>query len=158
MADTIESTEPAKTKKPRKVRSKLETLSAQLQRVIKSQAKINHIVKKNGDTVIKARSALIQWGKLPDGASPTATDLATDVMNLIASGFVPPSTRTVTESFVEGQPVKLKDDFVNVYAMVYSAVERDSMTYGFYDEVSKVAMVHTAERTMAVKLKHIEAK
>ncbi len=159
MSDENTATDaPKKTRKPRASHSKLEVLKTKLAKAIKSQESITKIVKRNGDTVVAARSALIQWGKLAEGSDPTATDLAAAVDALIAENFAPPKARVAKEEFVAGQAVKLKADFENVYSMVYSAVERDSMTYGFYDEVSKVAMVPTAERTMAVKLKHIEAK
>ena len=103
------------------------------------------------ETTLKA------WGKLT-AENPTIGEMQDIAKSLSTEGFVPPKGRVTVETFVEGTPVQIKEDFRAAYSHVYSEIERTTMVYDFYDDVNKRAMCKTDGRTMIVKPKHLEPR
>lgn len=130
-------------------------------------AKASRYVKDETKAVAKAASldksfkaiegTLKKWGKLPDGEH-MASELLDIATALREAGFVPATGVATAEKFVEGDLVELKPDFVEAFKSVYSDVEIGSMSYYFFDDVSKMAQCKTDGRMMIVKLRQIQAR
>lgn len=149
---------PKAPRKPREKTSKVEALLKSLRSLVKSEASIAAKVASNTTKAAKARAKLKAWGTA-DADEISLEQLLDTVVGLHTANFVPPAgSRVVVEPFGEGDLVQLKSDYVEKYSLVYSAVERESMSYSMYDDVNRVAMCPTSERTMVVKLKHIEPR
>jgi len=151
MTDTTE-------KKPRKTTTPTERLD----NVGKRAAKSATLADKGRAKLVKT---LHGWGLVATVSPPETTqELAAIASKAHVDGFTPPkatrATRAVaTNDYKEGDALQLVPDFEGAYAAVYSAEERASMTYEFYDEVNKVAVIKTSSpRQMAAKLKHIQRK
>jgi len=138
----------------------LPRLVSQVTKYIKDEENAEKRAKALGKKFDGFVATLRAWGKLPESAELSASDIKTVADQLVSENFTPPASvkRVVVPDFVTGNEVQIKADFKAAYAFVYSEAERNSMRFDFFDPVNKVVMCKTDGRTMSVKLKHIEAK